>query len=87
MAKISQARKALKAQKGYRKVSSTAAGDFAKYPGESDRPAIDSGVDVASIDAAFAPPADDSKPAESDEPANQPKPTKTAKPAAKPTGK
>lgn len=55
MAKISQARKALKATKGYRKVGSTALGDFAKAPGESDRPAIDSGVNVDSIDAAFAP--------------------------------
>lgn len=75
MAKISQARKALKAQKGYRKVSSTARGDFAKYPGESDRPAIDSGVDVESIDAAFAPSA-----VEQLEPV---KPVKATKAAAK----
>jgi hypothetical protein len=54
MAKISQARKALKEAKGYRAVHSTASGDFAKAPGESDRPAVDSGVNVASIDAAFA---------------------------------
>jgi hypothetical protein len=72
MAKISQARKALKQTKDYRGAHSTATGDFAKYPGESDRPAADSGVDLASIDAAFAPPA-------KDEPAEAPKPARATR--------
>lgn len=74
MAKVSQARKA----HGDKKPGPAdyARGDAAKAPGESERPAVDSGVDVASIDAAFAQPA----PVDAERPA---RPAKKATQAAK----